>query len=82
MKRDMRLIVKILRHIRDSATPVAFADVPDFEPEYTAIQTTYHIELCTEAGFLKRNNIGLYGEPGALRLTWQGHEKLEACSDC
>ena len=78
----MRLILKILRHIRDTATPTSFAAIPDFEPEYTTKQTFYHLELCLEAGFVKRNNLGVYGEAGALRLTWQGHEKLESCSDC
>ena len=82
MKRDMALLLKILRHIRDSATATTFADVPDFEPEYTARQVIYHLELCEEAGLVKRNALGIYGVENALRLTWQGHEKLEQFSNC
>ena len=82
MKRDMKLILKLLRHIRDSATPTEFAELPDFEPDYTTKQTFYHLSLCLESGFVKRNEVGIYGQPNSLRLTWQGHEKLEECSDC
>lgn len=78
MKRYMDLICKIL----------AFAEELDstagtFPPEisgYTAQQVHYHVQLCSEAGFLHAEEIKTVGSTYTryriLSLTWQGQEKL------
>ena len=84
MKRDMALILRILRCIRsrDDDTKAGFTRAPDFEPEVSENRVRYHIDLCVHAGFLeKRHESNLYTTP-TWRLTWQGHDWIEAKSDC
>ena len=81
MKRDRKLILMILRYFRDSATIDGFAQAPDFNTEFTTVQTNYHVDLCEEAGFIVRTESREIRSRPKYRLTWQGHEELdEACS--
>ena len=50
MMRDMRLILKLLRHFRDGDTAADFAELQDFNPDQTTKQTAYHLDLCIETG--------------------------------
>lgn len=81
MRRDLALILRILRHVRDAATGDQYAPVPDFEPEHTRVEVRYHVDLCCEAGLL-RQAPGTNHVPSALCLTWQGHEWLDQHNDC
>ena len=68
MKRDIRLIKRVLEHAE------AHADGAALEVELDGIashEVQYHVELCADAGFLKEKN-------GYVRnLTWSGHNALD-----
>ena len=85
MKRDMKLICKLLRFIRDNATgerknPI---NAPDFEPKYSAAQVNYHLGLCAQAGFVElAGDLVNEGKPYRIvGLTWEGHNKIEEMAD-
>jgi len=50
--------------------------------EYTKEQKTYHMALCIEAGLvdgvIRKDEIGHPNGTVAIRLTWKGHEFLDA----
>ncbi len=84
MKRDMALILRILRCIRSRTGDRGdgFNRAPDLEPEISEGQVRYHIDLCVDAGFLaKRHEINPHTTP-SWRLTWQGHDWIESQNDC
>ena len=76
MKRDMDVVRRILLHVEEAREPIQ--SIPDCAPDVFA----YHAALLTEAGFLEGKIIrGPKGNPFAafvLRMTWQGHEFLDA----
>ena len=84
MRRDMKLICKLLRFIRCNATgerknPI---DAPDFEPKYTAAEVNYHLGLCAQAGFVELAELVTEGAPYQIvGLTWAGHNKIEEMAD-
>ena len=77
MKRNKKLILKILRFLRDND---GGTDLPDFNG-YTAAEVQYHIDLCQEAGFVRLTESSLMDEPSRYLLTWAGHDMLEANCD-
>lgn len=81
MKRDMDLILRILRYVRDAGSCDGFARHPDFAPDHTRLETEYHVDLCIEAGLLK-SVVGTRHGTTALKLTWAGHDKVEQHNDC
>lgn len=84
MKRDKKLILKILRHVRDNAIAGKLLDVPDCA-SHDSNAVNYHVILCQQAGYLDAvTERGLAGDrvTGIKPLTWQGHEYLEANHDC
>lgn len=84
MKRDMKLIVRILRCIRsrDGDRQAGFTGAPDFEPEVSEDVVRYHLDLCVGAGFLERRRESNRHATPTWRLTWQGHDWIEQQSDC
>ena len=84
MKRDMALILRILRCIRGRNEPenFGFTHLPDFEPEVPAGMVRYQIDLCVGAGYLERRKEANPHTTPTWRLTWQGHDWLESKSDC
>ena len=78
MNRDKKLILKILRYLRDSES---VGECPDFNPDYTTEKVKYHMDLCEDAGFVYSQNQNLLDAPYNIRLTWKGHEELERNSD-
>ena len=86
MKRDMALILRILRCLRSRGddTDTGFSPAPDYEPEVSEKRVMYHLDLCVQAGFLEHHPPPSVnrGGPSAWRLTWQGHDWIEAQSDC
>ena len=75
MKRDMDLIRLQLLRVEDDGKP------PDLAT-YTEEQKIYHMALCIEAGLVdgvvRKNEIGEPNGAVAIRLTWKGHEFLDA----
>lgn len=87
MKRDINLVKEILLHIESSEFASASIDVnlsPTF-PNFTGIQVTYHLELLTEAGYLKGDVLKAEGSDklfwADVELTWAGHEFLDILKD-
>jgi hypothetical protein len=82
MKRDMDLIRAILLSVETEEHGFA----PKIEiPDYTQEEIGYHAVLLGEAGLAVVSNITTFGakSPQAMviRLTWSGHEFLDAARD-
>jgi hypothetical protein len=79
MQRDMDLVREILFQVeRDNNDPLKSVEV---EVEgYSDIQINYHIMLLAEAGLIEAKDASTLGgsEWTPKRLTWRGHEFLEA----
>lgn len=75
MKRDMELIRLQLLRVEGEQPE------PNLAP-YTEEQRIYHMALCIEAGLVdgvvRKNEIGEPNGTAAIRLTWKGHEFLDA----
>ena len=81
MKRDMDLVRKILQHVEGSEDGNINLDIPDYSQDKISL----HVELMKEAGLIEasihRNSDGPEHKIVACvvrRLTWNGHEFLEA----
>lgn len=76
MKRDLDLILHVLRTVEKYRKPegnmIVMPDIPGYEPEYVR----EHVKLCGEAGLL---DLGLQG--AIRRITWNGHDYLDANRD-
>lgn len=70
MRRDMGLIRAILAVMEKTAD--YYLDGTPAIDGYKPIQVAYHMELCCDAGYIMRRG------SSAWRLTWAGHEELEA----
>ena len=83
MKRDMALILKILRCLcrKDDDSDEGFTPPPHFEPTYSDGRVAYHLTLCEHAGYVERRAPTAPSLPPTWRLTWQGHEFLESKAD-
>jgi len=83
MKRDMELIRKILLAVE--ASPSAYAPYPLIIKGYTDTQTAYHSYLLIDAGLVHGHvSIELDSESPLApieKLTWAGHEFLDAARD-
>ena len=81
MKRHGKLILKILRYVRDNGNGKQL-DLPDFH-DFSGVQVEYHVRLCCQAGFLGvTETTGLDGSIIMLNeVTWQGHEYLSKHCD-
>ena len=81
MKRDMDLVRKILLELED--TPYELGGF-DLELEgHSPDQISYHVMLLNEAGLIEANDLSTLGGPKwrPKRLTWAGHEFIEASRD-
>ena len=76
MRRKMKLIRKILEWSEANATgePTPIGEIEG----YTDKQIQYHIQLCSEAGYLLvQDMLSLQStEFYITQLTWRGHETL------
>lgn len=78
MKRDMDLVRQILFEIEKAPFDGGWVDV---EVEgCPSEEVVYHILLLAEAGLIAAEDVSTYGGPDyrPTRLTWEGHEFLEA----
>lgn len=79
MKRDKKLILEILLFAEQYRKPEGNAlvspELNGYEPEYVR----EHVILCEEAGFLESTR-DRQNRPGGgiARITWRGHEYLDA----
>ena len=80
MKRDIELVLRILRYARDNANDRDPLRLPDFQGIDSNV-IRYHAELCIQAGHIE-GSVGHRGMINLLSLTWQGHEYLEFNCDC
>ncbi len=83
MKRDMDLVRKLLRAIEESETP---ARSPDLHIEgFTDDQVGYHLMIMGEAELVTGGDVtpndSEYPVWIGLRLTWKGHEFIDAAND-
>ena len=69
MKRDQKLILKILRHVRDATSAVEQGSPPDFKGVPREV-VQYHLRLCKEAGFLRLHSNGTLDTMPKYELTW------------
>lgn len=82
MQRDLNLLRSILLAVEsadDGRSPN-----PILVDGYSEAAVGYHVLLAIEAGLLHGNDVtGLNGPPTAIasRLTWSGHEFLDAARD-
>jgi DNA-binding HxlR family transcriptional regulator len=80
MKRDLELMRQILLDLeaRGSYTNWLDVDIEDYSPE----QMDYHLELLVEAGLIRRRaSERQLPRWLPVRLTWEGHEFLDAARD-
>ena len=81
MQRDLDLIRKILLRLESSNAKATHHPTP---PEGCGEeQFEYHMEILAEAGFIKMNRHETYDGVSYedCRLTWSGHEYLDAVRD-
>jgi hypothetical protein len=85
MKRDMDLIRKILLTIEASPSAWAPSEIQELQMEgYSEDEVGYHALLIIEAGFAEGKDTTIAGlSPRGLitRLSWEGHEFLDAARD-
>lgn len=84
LRRDMELVREILRATED-AGPEGFTNRECRFPERDDVEVAYHVRLLSEAGMLEGivadSESGLIGAYRVDRLTWAGHEFLDAARD-
>lgn len=78
MKRDINLVRTILLEIEKKEEPLGWI-IPEIEG-YSENEISYHIKILEEAGFVEARDLSTMGafEWGAINLTWEGHEFLDA----
>jgi hypothetical protein len=82
MERDMDLIRRLLLRIEaNDKAPLRVADLSEADPQDAVL---YHLQLIDEAGLIKATPLAV--DAGVVdylvdRLTWQGHEFVDAARD-
>ena len=81
MKREMELIRQILLEIEKRPYDQGLIDLEI--PGYTSSQVSYHVLLLKDAGLIEAIDFSTFAGPDwrPSRLTWQGHEFLDASRD-
>ena len=81
MKRDMDLVRKILMKLENAHYNMSDIDLKI--EGYNREEVSYHIMLLSEAGLIEARNNSSYSksEWRPIRLTWEGHEFVEASRD-
>lgn len=83
MRRDMDLVRKILMAIE--AEPSGYAPQELKIEGYTKEQIGYHVLIMIEAGLIEGQEVTTLGSATpvgmATRMTWDGHEFLDACRE-
>ena len=81
MKRDMDLARSILQEIEKASYDGSWVDV--HIPDHSDQEIVYHVMLLNEAGLIEAIDLSSADGPEwkPRRLTWEGHEFLEASRD-
>lgn len=81
MKRDMDLCRAILLKLEESERDVGWVEID--VPNYSREQTSAHIRLLAEAGLIDAEHLTSMDGAAwkAKRLTWAGHEFIEAAKN-
>ena len=81
MKRDMDLVRKILLEIEKHPYTGGWIDV--HLEEYTSEEVVYHLKLLAEAALIEAHDVSSHSgmDLRPVRLTWEGHEFLDAARD-
>ena len=76
MRRQMRLILKILAYVEE-ATRTGKIALPELNG-YTRDEVAYHVLLCSDAGYVCIRK-GVHNDMplDITRMTWCGHKALE-----
>lgn len=78
MKRDLDLVRRILLHLEESGESADPSGWNAFVEEgYELIQIHYHVRLLNDAGLIEADEI-VPGQWWPERMTWSGHEFLDA----
>ena len=82
MRRNMELIKVILQKLEDKETMDGDISAKAF-PDYSADDINYHIAILYNAGLIEGKEIkhGLTTKWVTNRLTWQGHDFLDAAKN-
>ncbi len=78
MKRNVELVRIILLEIEKKEEPLEWI-TPEING-YSENEISYHIKILAEAGFVEATELSTRGtfQWGAVNLTWNGHEFLDA----
>jgi hypothetical protein len=81
MKRDMDLAREILEQVEEKSQGIGSVRLEI--PDHSENEIGYHVMLLGEAGLLVAKELGDTGDTGwegwvALKMTWEGHEFLDA----
>ena len=81
MKLNKDLMREILLQIEASPNPMGWVDISI--PEHTEEEIAHHIQLLHEAGFVEADDVTTLSgyDWRARRLTYKGHEYLDAIRD-
>ncbi|MBI2887056.1 MAG: DUF2513 domain-containing protein, partial [Chloroflexi bacterium] len=81
MQRDMELARKILLEIEKQPYTMGWVDL-DISG-YSAHAVSYHVQIMAEASLVEADDVSTFGGSDwrAKRLTWAGHEFLDASRD-
>lgn len=81
MKRNMDLVRQILLEIEEQPFTSKWLDLEI--DGFTREEITYHVMILYEAGLLEAVNLTTHGgiDWRPTRMTWEGHEFLEAARD-
>ena len=84
MKRDMDIVLMLLKHIESESESSPLRTTRIELPGCTADAVDYHANLLLDAELIAASPMDLDARPHALRierLTWEGHEFLDAASN-
>jgi hypothetical protein len=81
MKRDMELVRQILLEIEEKGPPLGIVDLSI--PGHDAEEVSFHVVLLRDAGLVEAQDLTtMHGfDVRPRRLTWAGHEFLEAAKN-
>lgn len=85
MVRNENLVYKILNWVEEYVDERDFS--PDEIPNYRPDEVNEHVRLCMEAGLIEctpsfRKDLPQIVGYRISRLTWEGHERLDALRSC
>jgi len=81
MKRDKKLIRKILENVRDNEDASCTLKPSDYEV-YSPEKLQHHIEICEQAGFIATADAGYDPYSVLITLTWDGYNALDNWTGC